>query len=122
MGYIIRQTIARPSAKATVRLTLLLGAALLAVARISAQAPDGPMAPPPNVSIQQSPHPTVKVRATLVSTPIVVRNKKDEMVHTLDASDFQITDNGVRQKITHFDLGSDPVSMVVLVENSSRIS
>jgi VWFA-related protein len=89
---------------------------------LHAQAPDGPMAPLPNVPIQQSPHPTVKVRATLVSTPIVVRNNKGEMVHTLDATDFQITDNGVRQKITHFDLGSDPVSMVVLVENSSRIS
>ena len=89
---------------------------------IHAQSPDGPMAPPPNVPIQQSPHPTVKVQATLVSTPIVVRNNKGEMVHTLDATDFQITDNGVRQKITHFDLGTDPVSMVVLVENSSRIS
>ena len=87
-----------------------------------AQAPEGPMPPPPGVIIQQAPHATVKVQVTLVSTPVVVRNAKGEMIHTLEAKDFQITDNGVRQQITHFDLGSDPVSMVVLVENSSRIS
>lgn len=81
------------------------------------------MIPPPTVSIQQAPpRAAVKVQATLVSTPVVVRNGKGEMVHNLDAKDFQITDNGVRQQITHFDLGSDPVSMVVVVESSSRIS
>src|SRR5436309_12108518 len=43
------------------------------------------------------------------------------MVHRLQAYDFQITDNGVPQQISHFDLGGDPLSMVILLETSSRI-
>jgi VWFA-related protein len=44
------------------------------------------------------------------------------MVHTLDIKDFHVTDNGVSQKITHFDMGGDPLSLVILVETSSRIA
>jgi VWFA-related protein len=117
--YMTRKAIGRPSA----RLAQLLSVAFVAAVRTSAQAPEGPMVPPPTVTIQQAPPRAVlKVQVTLVNTPVVVRNAKDEMVHNLDAKDFQVTDNGVRQQITHFDLGSDPVSMVVLVETSSRIS
>ena len=53
--------------------------------------------------------------------PVTVRNAKGDMVHDLDAKDFRITDNGVEQKILHFDLGGDPVSVVILIETSSRI-
>jgi VWFA-related protein len=81
------------------------------------------MVPQPNVTVQQAPpSPALKVHVTLVSTPVVVRNQKGEMIHTLDAKDFQITDKGIRQQISHFDVGTDPVSMVVLVETSSRVS
>ena len=64
----------------------------------------------------------IRVRTVLVNTPVTVRNEKGEMVHDLEEPDFQITDNGVRQKITHFNLGGDPISLVVVVEKSSRIS
>ena len=115
--------ILRPIGEGTARLAQLLGVAVLAAARTFAQAPEGPMTPPPSVTIQQAPRQNaLKVQVTLVNTPVVVRNSKGEMVHNLDAKDFQVTDNGVRQQITHFDLGSDPVSMVVLVETSSRVS
>ena len=53
--------------------------------------------------------------------PVTVRNAKGEMVNDLDAKDFRITDNGVEQKISHFDLGGDPVSVVILIETSTRI-
>jgi len=33
-----------------------------------------------------------------------------------------VTDNGVTQRITHFDLGGDPLSLVFVVETSSRIA
>src|SRR5271168_5589224 len=115
--------ILRPIGEGTARLAQLLGVAVLAAARTFAQAPEGPMTPPPSVTIQQAPRQNaLRVQVTLVNTPVVVRNSKGEMVHNLDAKDFQVTDNGVRQQITHFDLGSDPVSMVVLVETSSRVS
>ena len=56
-----------------------------------------------------------------MNTPVTVRDEKGEMVHSLEESDFRITDNGVPQKITHFNLGGDPISLVVVVETSSRI-
>jgi len=83
------------------------------------QAPAGPMTPQPGVAVQ--PAPKIKLHSVLVSTPVTVRDGKGEMVNNLEESDFQVTDNGVPQRITHFDLGGDPISLVVVVETSSRI-
>jgi VWFA-related protein len=98
---------------------LLMGTA--ALPRSRAQAPEGPMIPQPGISIQKGPVP-IKLRTVLVNTPVTVRNEKGEMVHDLEESDFRITDNGALQKITHFNLGGDPISLVVVVETSSRIA
>jgi len=95
--------------------------AALALPWARAQAPDGPMIPQPGVPVQKAPAP-IKVRTVLVNTPVTVRNEKGEMVHNLEESDFRITDNGALQKITHFNLGGDPISLVVVVETSSRIA
>jgi VWFA-related protein len=106
----------------------LLGLALvLALASVSAlaQAPSGPLTPKPGAEVQQPPKDApskLKVRVSLVNTPVTVRNSRGEMVHNLEAQDFQVTDNGAPQKISHFDLGGDPISMVILVETSSRIA
>jgi len=80
------------------------------------------MTPQPGVVIQKEPpEKTFKLRSILVNTPVTVRDASGQMIHTLEASDFRITDNGVEQKIIHFDLGGYPVSLVVLVETSSRV-
>ena len=96
---------------------------LFAVAALSvrAQAPVGPLPPKPGVEIQQPPKSSIKVQVALVNTPVTVRDARGAMVHNLEASDFQVTDNGVPQKISHFDLGGDPISLVILMETSSRI-
>ena len=88
-----------------------------------AQAPSGPIPPKPGAEVQQAPKdmPKVKVQVALVNTPVTVRDARGEMVHDLEARDFQIADNGVAQKISHFDLGGDPISLVILMETSSRI-
>jgi VWFA-related protein len=89
-----------------------------------AQAPEGPMAPKPGVVVQQAPpeaQARLKVRVALVNTPVTVKDGHGQMIHDLDAKDFRITDNGITQKISHFDLGGDPLSLVILVETSSRI-
>jgi VWFA-related protein len=89
------------------------------------QAPSGPIPPKPGVEVQLPPADTqarVKVRVALVNTPVTVRDGRGDMVHNLEARDFQIADNGVAQQITHFDLGGDPISMVILIETSSRIA
>ena len=90
----------------------------------SAQAPEGPMAPKPGSAVQQPPpevQARLKVRVSLVNTPVTVRNRSGQMIHDLDARNFTVTDNGVAQKITHFDLGGDPLSVVILMETSERI-
>src|SRR5712664_4177142 len=108
-------------AVASLTLTLLLA---LADAPARAQAPSGPIPPKPGVEVQLPPKDVqakVKVHVALVNTPVTVRDGRGDMVHNLEAHDFQITDNGVAQQISHFDLGGDPISMVILLETSSRI-
>jgi VWFA-related protein len=96
---------------------------LLAASLAHAQAPEGPINPPPGIPVQTAPPgATIKLQSVLVNTPVTVRDAKGEMVHNLEVKDFHVTDNGVEQKITHFDLGSEPLSVVVVVETSSRIS
>ncbi len=88
-----------------------------------AQAPEGPMTPQPGVVVQQAPpQAKFRVQSILVSVPVTVRNAGGEMVHDLEIKDFRVTDNGAEQRITHFELGGEPISLVVVVETSSRIS
>src|SRR2546423_12597474 len=93
-------------------ITLLL---LLALPGVFArgQSPSGPLPPKPGVEVQLPPKDTqakVKVHVALVNTPVTVRDGRGDMVHNLEARDFQITDNGVAQQISHFDLGGGPPS------------
>jgi VWFA-related protein len=103
---------------------LLLAVLLAGTGTLRTQAPEGPMAPRPGQPVQQVPpnaQAKLKVQVALVNMPVTVRNAKGDMVNDLDAKDFRITDNGVEQKISHFDLGGDPLSLVILIETSSRI-
>src|SRR5439155_7835709 len=104
-------------------ITLLL---LLALPGVFArgQSPSGPIAPKPGIEVQLPPKDTqakVKVHVALVNTPVTVRNGHGDMVHDLEARNFRITDNSVVQQISHFDLGGDPLSLVILLQTSSRI-
>lgn len=92
--------------------------------QVYAQAPEGPQTPVPGTAIQQGPESSktkIVTRVTLVNTPVIVRDDKGRMVTSLEEKDFQLSDHGVPQKITHFDVGGEPISMVVLVESSDRI-
>src|SRR6266705_494728 len=108
-------------AGASLTLTLI---SVLAGAPAVAQSPSGPIPPTPGVEVLLPPQDTQakgKVRVALVNTPVTVRDGRGEMVHNLEARDFRITDNGVAQRISHFDLGGDPLSLVILLQTSSRI-
>jgi VWFA-related protein len=88
------------------------------------QAPEGPLPPRPGTPIQATPPEALAkltARVTLVNTPVTVRDANGAMIHDLDEQDFRITDNGITQKITHFEIGGDPLSVVIVVETSSRI-
>jgi VWFA-related protein len=101
------------------RIWLAGSLALLPCIATRGQVLEGPLEPPPGLAIQQAPK--IKLQTVLVNTPVTVRDAKGEMVHNLEERDFRITDNGEPQKITHFDLGGDPISLVVVAETSSRI-
>jgi VWFA-related protein len=99
----------------------LLATMLFMATALLAQAPTGPLQPKPGVPIQQPPKNEIKVQVALVTTPVTVRDARGDMLHNLEAKDFRVTDQGVAQKISHFDLGGDPLSLVILMETSSRI-
>ncbi|HJZ64820.1 MAG TPA: VWA domain-containing protein [Candidatus Acidoferrum sp.] len=90
----------------------------------AAQSPDGPMVPRPDVPVQQAPKrvdAAIKAKVVLVNAPVTVRDSSGQIFTRLDAKDFRLTDHGVPQTISHFDVGGDPVSLVILFETSSRV-
>jgi VWFA-related protein len=89
-------------------------------------------ATPPTLALAQAPAPpalaqasatdaaqasTLTARSTLVLVPALVRNKARELVFTLKADDFVLTDDGVPQKLTlEQDTGGEPLALVVDIE------
>jgi VWFA-related protein len=109
----------RPGLVRVVGWLALLGAASSG----KAQAPTGPITPAPGTPVQQAPPESrIVTQVSLVNTPVTVRDSKGQMIANLEEKDFHVTDNGVAQKISHFDLGGDPLSLVILVETSGRIA
>lgn len=101
----------------------LCAALALMPALAFAQLPPGGVKPKPDVPIQQGPpRQQIRVKVEVVTAPVVVRDAKGEMVTDLDQLNFKIFDNGVQQQIEHFDMGGDALSVVLLVETSSRVS
>ncbi len=105
----------------------LLGFLLLqcAPAAFGQGAPAGPLAPEPGVQPEKPPpgaqKPSIRVRVNEVIAPVTVLDRSGEMVFDLAEKDFRVFDNGVEQKIEHFDLGGESLSVVLAVETSSRI-
>jgi VWFA-related protein len=59
----------------------------------------------------------LSTRSTLIVVPALVRNKAGELVFTLSAKDFVLTDDGIEQKITlEEDTGGEPLALIVVVE------
>ena len=70
-------------------------------------------ASPPVASATQAS--TLTARSTLVLVPALVRNKARQLVFTLKADDFALTDDGVPQKLTlEQDTGGEPLALVVV--------
>ena len=66
-------------------------------------------------SVPQSP--ALRTESTVVLVPALVRDGQGELVFTLNADDFRVTDDGVEQKLTlDQDTGSEPLTLVVAVE------
>ena len=61
--------------------------------------------------------PALRTQTSVVLVPALVRNSKGELVFTLKADDFRVTDDGIEQPLTlDEDTGSEPLALVVAVE------
>jgi VWFA-related protein len=94
--------------------TILCSLALLTAPFAHAQNPaPGTQAP----SETNPPTASITVRSNLVIVPALVRTKSGELVYTLKADDFILTDNGVIQKLRlEQDTGSEPLAMVIIAQ------
>lgn len=105
--------------------TALIALALLCFAQSArAQADPGPIRRNPNAKpevLTEQQKNTIRVRVTEVTAPVTVRDPKGEMVLDIPQASFHVFDNGVEQKIEHFDLGGDPLSVVLVIETSSHL-
>lgn len=108
-------------------MSLRIGVSLCVVTPAGAQeAPAGPIHPQPDVPPEAVPpselaKQAIRVRVSEVTAPVTVRDASGEMVLDLTQNNFHLYDNGAEQKLDHFDVGGDPLSIVLLVETSSHI-
>ena len=59
---------------------------------------------------------TLKTESTLVLAPVRVQSSNGELVHSLTASDFVLTDNGVPQAVHLEETSHEPLAVVVLMQ------
>ena len=88
--------------------------------------PVGPIHPKSGVKPEPVPQSeidkqAIRVRVSEVTAPVTVRNSSGEMVLDLTEKNFRVYDNGTEQKLDHFDVGGDPLSIVLLVETSLHV-
>jgi VWFA-related protein len=66
---------------------------------------------------QPSQIPSLSAHSTLVLVPALVRTKPGDLIFTLTADDFVLTDDGIPQKLTlEQDTGGEPLALVVAIE------
>jgi VWFA-related protein len=64
--------------------------------------------------------PRLTVRSTLVLAPVLVKNRRGQVISKLTADDFDLTDNGVPQDVTLVeDTDSQPLALAIVVETGA---
>ena len=83
---------------------LLSGIAIAQVAQSPAGQSESEKSPPAPASAQSAPSPemVLKVTTRLVVVDVVVRDRKEQSVTDLEATDFTLREDGVEQKISAF--------------------
>jgi VWFA-related protein len=82
----------------------LTAASLLLTAAASAIAQTAPQVP------------TLQVHSRIVQIPTLVQTTSKELIHSLSATDFQVTDDGAAQTVTVEEEAARPLSLVVLMQ------
>jgi len=63
----------------------------------------------------------IRVQSPLVSTPVTALEASGEFVYDLDEDEFQIFDNGLPQKIERFEVSSDPIAVVIVIQTNDAV-
>lgn len=84
--------------------------------------PPAPGSSAPTTATGQEITPQIRVQSTLVTTPVTVINKSGEFVSDIDRDYFKVFDNGVQQRIERFEIGSDTVALVILVQTNDSVA
>src|ERR1700679_1541471 len=63
----------------------------------------------------------IRVSTDEVVVPVTVTDATGEFVLDLFQQDFHVFDNGVEQTIDRWDLGGDPLTVVLVLETSTRL-
>jgi len=101
---------------------LLAAVILIGAGTARAQETQGPIAPKPGAAMQKAPEAGIRVKVQVVNAPVAVRDAKNNVILDLKKEDFQILDNREKQTIESFDLAGEPLSVVLVVETSSRVA
>jgi len=64
----------------------------------------------------------IRVDTTLVVVPVTVTDANNRFVLGLEKSDFQVFEDGVEQKITHFSGEDAPISIGLLIDTSGSMT
>jgi VWFA-related protein len=97
---------------------LISALALLAATAALAQTPSVPPGANAKAGAQSNPPAaSITVRSSLVVVPALVRTKSGQLVYTLKAKDFILTDDGVEQALhLEQDTGDQPLALVIVVQ------
>ncbi len=94
---------------------IALLAASVSLAQTAASTSPGPDAQ--SDAQANPPAASITVRSSLVVVPALVRTKSGQLVYTLKAKDFILTDDGIEQPLhLEQDTGDQPLAMVIVVE------
>jgi VWFA-related protein len=64
----------------------------------------------------------IRVQSPLVTTPVTALEASGEFVYDLDEDDFQIFDNGLPQRIERFEVSSDPIAAVIVIQTNDAVA
>jgi Ca-activated chloride channel homolog len=115
---------------AVLALATLAGGGGVRVAAQQATPPSDPAAPaavgdtahPEGNAPQEKPH-TIRTTVELVNVPVTAKNKRGQPVIDLNMDDFQVFEDGVEQKITHFERETSTplrIGLILDTSNSAR--
>lgn len=69
----------------------------------------------------QNQTPTIRVNVDLISVNARVKDKQNRDVPELSADDFDLLENGRKQKIAFFDTNKEPITLSILVDSSTSM-